>query len=99
MTKSTTQTYRFVGTSANIFDYGGELSRFGQTVELEPAIAEHFIAHGVALLPSEIFDSIGFTDLELRTYFHVNVHGGADDAFLAKRNAAWAHVHDLQHGA
>ncbi len=62
-------TFRFIGTEADI---GGiALKRFGQTFELpEGELSAVFGDRGALALPEAEFDSIGFTDDELKRFAH-----------------------------
>ena len=85
--------FRFVGTELETAE--ASLKWFGQSVELTEQRAAEIITRG-AILPAKIFDSIGFTEQELKAYRGVGSHADATDEFKAKKHAALLAVHALR---
>lgn len=86
---------RFLGSECSIGDYP-RLESFGQTIELDEALAADAIRGGAALLPDAQFDALGFTDSELSDYGISASHQFAPAEFLAKKRAGLIAIHEIR---
>src|ERR1041385_4636965 len=89
--------YRFIGLESDIDGYR-KLNRFGQSIDMPDDLARELIlgagpeqgfAGACALLPEKDFQSVGFTDSELRVFAIPSAQFGdkAADFLRKKRNA------------
>jgi hypothetical protein len=77
------KTLRFVGTFAEVG--GKRLDRFGQVVEFDESITRDAVLGGVALIPADRFDEIGFTPEEISAFAMPVTHDAAPPEFLEKK--------------
>lgn len=91
-------TYRFVGTETEIAGVC-KLTRFGQSVDLDPKLAADAVEGGAAILPEAMFSSVGFTAGELERFAEIGSHFDAPADFLAKKRAALLKLHEWREGA
>lgn len=84
--------YRFVGAHCEI---GGraKLVGLGQEIDLPESLAQDVVAGGGAIIPDDVFLSIGFSESDLERYRDTGarVRRGMDPEFEAKFNAAQDH--------
>lgn len=66
---------------------------FGQVLELPQAIAHRAVQDGAALLPKELFDTLGFTVQEIAAWPNAKVRAEAPAEFQAKFKAALEALH------
>ena len=78
----------YLGSYADIGNFN--LRRFGQVIDLTDDVAALALAGGVALLPKDVFDSVGFTPQELADYAYPARQANAPLSFWEKKNAAVA---------
>jgi hypothetical protein len=74
--------YRFVGTRAEVGSV--ELELFGAKIDLSQEDADANRKGGLAIIPDDIFEEIGFTPEELRLYGMTGQQIGAPPDFLKR---------------
>lgn len=85
--------YRFIGTETEIAGVC-TLTRFGQSVDLDPELAAEAVEGGAPILPEALFSSVGFTAGELDRFAEIGSHFDAPAEFLAKKKAALLKMHE-----
>lgn len=98
--------YRFVGTESHIGQV--KLERFGQAFNIDEKLAEQALRAGVALMPDEEFQAIGFTPSQLKIWadpfmplFEIPddpAEAKDKEDFMRKRDAALAKCHEIRQG-
>jgi hypothetical protein len=89
-------TYVFCGSSVS--DMMGVVSfrRFGQRAQLTEQQARDLALGGSAIVPAEKFDSLGFSEAELKRYAEFGTHGNAPAEFRTKLVAALVGQHEFR---
>ncbi len=79
--------YFYVGSESDLD--GKKLSRLGQKITLTDDVAKIAVLGGVALLPAEQFEALGFTEQELSLYPTRGMQATGNTDLKAKLTAAF----------
>lgn len=83
--------YRFVGTTkSGFFGTKYEFTRFGQTFEMDPELADAKIADGFPIMPEPDWQKLNIADADLKAHVPKIILNRAPMDFWDKIKSAWA---------